>query len=287
MESKPLKIAIVGGDNRQLLLHKHLIKSGYNSSHEGFNGACNYKNIFNSQIIILPTVATKDGVTLNAPMCNEIIELENLVNGLSLCEHIICGKLPKIYEQKIQNKNIKIFKYTDNDIFKNLNAVPTAEGAVAIAISETERTICGAKCLIIGNGCIGKSLTKILKGMGACLTVSARKELDFALLWSEGTKYVNTNLLNDLELRMFDVIFNTVPKRIISNKKMVELSKKQVVIDLASLPYGFDHESRNLYNCKLLLSSSIPAIYAPETSAIATERVIENYLKEVVNSGEN
>lgn len=285
MEDNTIKIAVVGGDKRQKLLHEHLIKHGYNSNQEGYNSSCNYKNIFESDVIILPTVATKDGITLNAPECNEIIELDSLLDCANSCKHIICGRLPKIYYEKAIKKGIQLFQYTDDETFKIINAVPTAEGALAIAIAETKHTICGSKCLIIGNGCIGKVLTKILKEMGAIVTVSARKELDFALLWEDGIEHINTNTLNEQKLEEFNIIFNTVPKRIITHKKISELSSEHLIIDLASLPYGFDHERKKELKCSLLLSSSLPAIYAPETSAYATQKVIENYLKEVVKNG--
>ena len=45
------------------------------------------------------------------------------------------------------------------------NAIPTAEGAVGIAIREYPGTINGAKCLITGFGRIGKNLAIILRGM--------------------------------------------------------------------------------------------------------------------------
>ena len=285
MEDNTLRITVIGGDNRQKLLHEHLINQGYNSNQEAYNGSCNYKNILKSDVIILPTVATKDGFTLNAPECDEIVELDNLLDSTKTCKHIVCGNLPQKYQKKICDNGTQLFQYTDNEIFKTLNAVPTAEGAIAIAIRETDKTICGSKCLIIGNGCIGKALTNILKGMGAVVTVSARKELDFSLLWADGTEYINTNTLNEQELSKFDIIFNTVPKRIISHKKISELTKEHLIIDLASIPYGFDHERKNELNCNLMLSSSLPAIYAPKTSAKATQKVIENYLKEVVKNG--
>ena len=45
-----------------------------------------------------------------------------------------------------------------------LNAVPTAEGAVQIAMQELPITISQSRCLIIGNGRIGKALHTRLRG---------------------------------------------------------------------------------------------------------------------------
>ena len=56
------------------------------------------------------------------------------------------------------------------------NAVPTAEGAVMIALSELPVTLSGLKILIVGMGRIGTALTEILKGFGADVTAAVRNE---------------------------------------------------------------------------------------------------------------
>lgn len=280
------KIAVVGGDNRQELVYKHLKDNGYSVTLQGYKNDVDFSAISSSDIIILPTVVTKDGVTLNAPNCASEINLDTLLNMLNKCNYIICGNITKELEAQINLKNIKTFKYTDCPIFKTLNAVPTAEGAIAIAIEKTDRTVCGSRCLIIGNGCIGKNLAKSLKGLGAKVTVSARKELDFASLWSEGINYINTLELNNYNLNEFDIIFNTVPKRIIMRDNLMKINKDKLIIDLASRPFGFEHNDKDL-GCTLLLAPSLPAKYAPKSSAEATIKTIENYILEVVNNGQN
>lgn len=91
------------------------------------------------------------------------------------------------------------------------NAVPTAEGAIEIAMREYLGTINNSKCLITGYGRIGKVLAKMLQGLGAKVYVSARRKESLA--WIKLNGYIpidNNNLINSGE---YDLIFNTVPAK--------------------------------------------------------------------------
>lgn len=55
------------------------------------------------------------------------------------------------------------------------NAIATSEGAIEIAVREYAGTLNGGRCLVAGFGRIGKALAWMLRGMGAHVTVSARK----------------------------------------------------------------------------------------------------------------
>ena len=283
VDNNTLNIAVIGGDERQKLIYRYLHNRDFSIILEGHEDGINYNRISKSKFIILPTVVSRDGDTLSAPNCKAKIPLNSLLAAFENCQYIACGNIKQELANEIESKKIKLFKYTDCPVFKTLNAVPTAEGAIAIAIEKTDKTICGSKCLIIGNGSIGKCLSKSLKGLGAKVTVSARKEIDFANLWSDNIAHINTNNLNDFQLSEYDIIFNTVPKRIITNDSIKKLDKDTLIIDLASNPYGFDH-SINDIACRLILAPSLPAIYAPKSSATATAKTIENYISEVINN---
>ncbi len=286
MINNSFNIAVIGGDDRQKLIYEYFLNRNFSVIIEGHEDGINYNNISKSEFIILPTVVSRDGDTLSAPNCKAKIPINTLLAAFESCKYIACGNIKQEIEKEIESKNIKLFKYTDCPVFKTLNAVPTAEGAIAIAIEKTDETLCGSNCLIIGNGSIGKCLSRALKGLGATVTVSARKEFDFANLWSDNIPYLNTNQLNESDLNNFDIIFNTVPKRIIAKENLKSLSADTLIIDLASYPYGFDHADSEP-TCNLILAPSLPAIYAPKSSATATAKTIENYITEVVNNGQN
>lgn len=117
------------------------------------------------------------------------------------------------------------------------NAIPTAEGAIEIAISETPITIHGSKSLVLGYGKIGKILTKDLYGLGAETFAAARKHADLAMIEGHGYEPLPFTSLKN-RIHEFDIIFNTVPSLILGGEVLKNVRKDALVIDLASKPGG-------------------------------------------------
>ena len=99
------------------------------------------------------------------------------------------------------------------------NAVPTAEGAIQIAMEELPITIHGARALVIGYGRLGRALSQRLAGLGAKVSVAARKFADLA--WAESCGY-GIEHTGQLEgwLCCYDLVVNTVPARILSEEDL-------------------------------------------------------------------
>ncbi|GHV31825.1 hypothetical protein FACS18949_01190 [Clostridia bacterium] len=159
-----------------------------------------------------------------------------------------------------------IIDYVKREDFAIANAVPSAEGAVQLAMERSERTIHGAAALVVGFGRIGKVLARLLAALGARVTVSARKTEDFK--WCEALGYgtLDTCALGGT-LGAFDMVFNTVPRMVLTDALLSELREGALVMDLASAPGGVDFaaaKSRGV-NCHWALG--LPAKVAPETAA--------------------
>ena len=106
--------------------------------------------------------------------------------------------------------------------------MPTAEGAIKLAIENTDCTLWKSRVLVIGNGRVGKILAERLKALGAYVTVSARKPADFGLLSALGFDYINTEHLN-LKPIDYNIVFNTVDAKVIDDKSFNEGAWKGVV----------------------------------------------------------
>ncbi len=113
------------------------------------------------------------------------------------------------------------------------NANITAHCAVKLAMSKLPMTMRGCYVLIVGWGRIGKCLAALLKNMGAIVTVAARKEQDRAMLSALGYDTENIHSLGYGLLR-YDVIFNTVPTKVLTEKATVYCKPDCLKIDLAS-----------------------------------------------------
>lgn len=127
----------------------------------------------------------------------------------------------------------ELAEYKTMDLLKDpyytaKNADITAHCAVKLAMNKLPATIDGQKVLVIGWGRIGKCLSKLLKGMGAAVTVAARKETDRALLLAMGYGAVDTISLDTTPYR---VVFNTVPVMTVplccGNALKIDLASKQ------------------------------------------------------------
>lgn len=115
------------------------------------------------------------------------------------------------------------------------NAVPTAEGAVAIAINKLSSTLFGSVCVVTGFGRIAKVLTKLLTAFGAKVYVAARKPADLAWAKIYGASAVKIEKLPKI-LTAADVVFNTVPAVLLDKSALLGIRPGALIIDLASKP---------------------------------------------------
>ena len=160
------------------------------------------------------------------------------------------------------------------------NAVPTAEGAIEIAIAETPFTIHGSKSLVLGYGKIGKILSKDLYALGAQTYVEARKYADLAMIEGHGYEPLPLDNLKD-HIHEFDIIFNTIPSLILDDEILTKVKKDALIIDLASKPGGIDFDAAKTYGLKVIWALSLPGKIAPVSSGAIIKDTIMNIIKEL------
>ena len=154
------------------------------------------------------------------------------------------------------------YNYAKTDYFKTLNAIPTAEGAIALAMQHSERTIFESDCAVIGYGCIGYALSKRLSALGAKVTVYARSESALAKARADGMCSRQIGLLGRQD---HDIIFNTVPAMVLGHNQLKYL-KNTFIIDLASKPGGVDFEAADALLIKYVHALALPSKCAPVTA---------------------
>ena len=121
------------------------------------------------------------------------------------------------------------------------NAVPTAEGAIEIAIAETPFTIHGSKSLVLGYGKIGKILSKDLYALGAQTYVEARKYADLAMIEGHGYEPLPLDNLKD-HIHEFDIIFNTIPSLILDDEILAKVKPNVDFKNATATFSSFTHE---------------------------------------------
>ena len=218
-------------------------------------------------------------IMLTAPLFSEKIYLDALTEKINPKQIVLAGKVDDSFSLLLKEKGIRFYDYFDCEEFSVKNAVPTAEGAIEIALRELPVTLNGSGCLVTGFGRISKILSSLLKGFGAHVTVSARRHSDIA--WISATGY-DAIYINDLSehIHKYNVIFNTVPHKILNKELLKKVNKNCLIIDLASKPGGVDFEAAQELGINIIWALSLPGKVAPLTAGeIITETVL-NIVKE-------
>lgn len=272
-------VSIIGGDNRNAELAKLFIKDGYNVKVYGVTDdelddvKCNDLNdaMKGSELVVtgIPALLDQELLRTDTPT-----SITYFLNCLSDNQMVYGGVIKDKLLTGIQKKNIKYFDFMESEEFAILNTIPTVEGAIEIAIKETNITLHGANILILGFGRIGKLLAKTLKGFECKIDLSARKNEDFAWIDTYGYTKVDYNVLNE-SLGKYDIIFNTVPVLLLDEKRLEKVNKECLIIDLASKPGGVDFDTAERIGIKTNWALGLPGKVASKAAAKYMKRIIE------------
>ncbi len=229
--------------------------------------------------VILPIPPADSGGILTAPLSQRRVPLEKLLGCLDEGQLVCAGGLTEELTQAAEEQGFLLANYLSREELTIENAVPTAEGAISVAMQELPCAIHGVKALVIGCGKCGYALAERLRGLGAELTVSARSWRDFARIRAEGWQQADTAALEPVLLEM-RLVFNTVPALVLGAERLKLLPRNGLVIDLASKPGGVDWVAAERVGVKAIHALGIPGKYAPETAAESLRRVIYHCIRE-------
>lgn len=275
---------IIGGDKRQLYLARSIMKDGYNVYVSGFELSSDTVGIAEIPLdklvevcdnIILPLPSTMDGVTVFAPYSEEAIVADDEFIMSLVNKNVYGGLMNKLVMGNDLWSYINYSDYYLCEEFTISNAAVTAEGAIAIAVHEHPGMLCRSKCLVTGYGRIGKILSKMLTGIGADVTVAARKAKDIALIRAMGDNPKKYQDITDC----YDIIFNTVPEVVISRAIIERQNNSTVIIELASLPGGVDRKAAGVKGIKVVDAQSLPGKVAPKAAGEFIKEAIYNMLE--------
>jgi dipicolinate synthase subunit A len=271
---KEQRIILAGGDRRFQILAQLLAAEGFQVRVLGQEAGWTAEDqSHDADCVILP-IPPEDGAgQVPTPLSGQRIGLETVLAGLGEGQ-LVCagGKSPRLEElQRLQG--FRLVDYIHKPELAVENAVPTAEGAIRIAMEELPCTLFGTETLVIGYGNCGYALAERLRSLGAKVTVSARSQRDLARIRCGGMRAVETgNLLPVLSTTR--LVFNTVPALVLREEELSALPRNGLVIDLASKPGGVDWTAAQKLGVKAIHALGLPGKCAPESAAQALKRVI-------------
>ena len=279
-QSQRPRVAIIGGDARILSAARRFAEFGYSVALCGFDtenaAVCDLPpsaGIFrhvgdalaDATVILLPLPTTRDGADVWCPLGGDMrISLSEISDAAARGSHLFGGKLPTDFCTDLAQRGISVTDYYGREDVQVANAHITAEGALMYAMTETERTLHGAKVAVIGYGRIGHFLSSLLLSLGADVTVLARREESLAWARCEGAKTakISKDSISSLSSG-YDIIFNTVPYPLIGAEVIYRMKPDTLLVELASSPGGFDAAAARRSAVKIIWASSIPGKYAP------------------------
>ena len=281
--------SIIGGDYRNIKLAELLSADGHEIDMYGFE---NIKLPYNinkvndiftavnkSKYIIGPIPLSLDDISVNAPFHTGEISIKKIIEDIYPEKTIIAGKISDKIMCMAESGGVRIIDILKREDMCVMNAIPTAEGALQIAMEETEKTICNSKCLIIGYGRIGKTLSRLLMAVGAEVTCSARKYEDIAWIEANGYRAVKSDDIENI-IGSYDIIFNTVPALVLNRNLLDKANRESLIIDLASSPGGTDFSYAESLGIQTKHALSLPGIVAPVTAAEYIKKTIYNIIRE-------
>ena len=282
MQSKS-KIGILGGDSRQLAVGAMFADNGFecaiwgcdasisSSMSKGMVKCVDWKcAVSSADAIILPWPLTTDGVRLNCGKNTEnreiyIPRITEIIQHTDRSCVLFGGKVPISVKRFADEHNIRLVDYYEFEDFQIKNAVPTAEGAIGIAIKELDVTLAGAKAAIVGYGRIGRTLSQRLVSLGCIVTCIARSRKDLAWAECDGCSALHLTGFKS-KPESFDIIFNTAPHIIFDEGILKKLSRETLIVDLASQNGGVDSTAAEKYGIKVIKALSLPGKTSPITA---------------------
>lgn len=286
-------IALIGGDLRNQALCSMLAKDGCNVKVFGIQPMylescenivfCKNINELLSDVdaLIGPVPLSRDnGKTFNAPLFDRDIPINELTSFSQGRFTFIAGKITPELRDFFDINNRSYADILDRDDFAILNAVPTAEGTLQLAMEELPCTIWNMKVLVLGAGRVGRHLAMLLQSMGAKVTVAVRKGKDAAWAVSNRMDHCCYDF-SGKNLDEYRLICNTVPAVVVDENMLKQINRNALVIDLASDNGGVDYHYALSNGIKVIHALSLPGKVAPETAAENLKRVIYNILAEV------
>lgn len=176
------------------------------------------------------------------------------------------------------------FDPAHDEALLRVNAQLTAEGAIARAMERPGRALLGCTCVVTGFGRIGQALTVRLTSLGAFVIVCARNEAQMRRAHELGAHPLPLERIAQA-CAQADVIFNTVPARILHEAALARIGEETLLIELASPPYGADPETAKRLNVRMVLAGGLPGRYAPMDAGAALFEALQQRVMEQDGEG--
>lgn len=272
LNSNSWELWVIGGDRRQSALAALLAADGHRvhpfaleqdlRCEPGLNG------IEGADGVILPLPALNGAGLVNTPLSAVELAPETVLDRLRPGQRLLAGRVDGRLRAMTSARGLTVEDYFDRGELAVRNAVPTAEGALRLAMEAAPVTLHGAACVVTGFGRVGQALALRLRALGADVWVAERSPARQALAESMSLPCGGFAAL-PARLSTAELVFNTVPAPVLGEAELAALRQGTPVIELASAPGGVDGEAAAHHGIRVILAPGLPGKEAPLTAARA------------------
>ncbi|MDT3424576.1 dipicolinate synthase subunit A [Paenibacillus forsythiae] len=293
-----VRIVFLGGDARQIEVIRKCVEMDAAVSAAGFDKwdtPCEGVSLeemsahllSGADVLVLPTVGCDDEGHISAKYSSKPMRLlEEHIGALPKHCTIYTGMAKEYLIRLCALGGLELVQLLERDDVAIYNSIPTAEGALVMAIQNTDFTIHGSEAMVLGIGRTGFTMAKSLQGLGAKVTVGVRKRDHFAKAEVMGWKPFMTDRLEEYVTDV-DYIFNTIPSLILNAKVLSRVPRHTCIIDLASAPGGVDFRYAEKRGIKAILAPGLPGIVAPKSAGrIMAGALVQSISEQMLAKGD-
>lgn len=283
-----LKGVTVGGDTRQVLLAGSLADTGCSVRTVGL--PLDHPGIVlcpdipaalqGTQAVILPVPGINDRGELYSAFSGQPLVLSGeLLSTLPVGAPVLVGVASKALARMISEQGLRLIELMNIDEVAILNSIPSAEGAIQLAMENSDITIHGSRSVVLGFGRTGMTLARMLRALDSVITVVARKPAQRARAREMGMEAVDFSALEAVAAGS-DFLFNTVSEPVIDSRVLSRIPGAALIVDLASPPGGTDFKEAERTGIKAVLAPGLPGKVAPLTAGKMLAEVVPRILAE-------
>lgn len=271
------KLVFIGGDARIIEVIAQVTENDASATLLGFDkltrtftdtihGSLSKEVLHDADAIVLPVAGMDDDGKVDSRFSDELIVLsEEHFASIRPGTLVFTGIARPMLVELCSRYSLNLVKLMELDEVAILNSIPTAEGAIALAMQNTDITIHGSRAVVLGFGRCGQTLSRTLSALGSDVLVGARQPAHLARIREMGMRGFP---LTELELAVgdADLVFNSIPSPILTAAVLKTMPREAVIIDIASKPGGTDFRYAERRGMKAMLAPSLPGLVAPKTA---------------------
>jgi dipicolinate synthase subunit A len=249
-----LTIGMLGGDKREQEIARRAAATGAQVRAYGFPWpeagipGVNHLSepaavLKDARFALFPIPGLSANGALFAPAASTpIIPDRAMLAGMAPRAHIILGWADKNLKAHCEALAITLHEYEWDRSLMLQRTPAIIEGLLKIVIENTAITIHNAQACVVGQGTIGAVLARYLVALGAHTHVAARNAEQRSAAYVAGATPHVLEELPELAPRL-DLLFSTVPSRVVGEDVLSRLPKSALIVDLAAPPGGVDFDA--------------------------------------------